>query len=56
MRLDDDTIQRIEKNAVKIHSVHTYHLLPDGTLLRLVHVFKPDGAIAGDETQFFRRK
>lgn len=56
VRLDKDTIQRIEKNAGKIHTIYTYHLLPDGTLLSLVHVFKPDGAFAVDETQFFRRK
>ena len=55
VRLDKDTIQRIEKNAGRVTMINTYHALPD-VLLRLVHVFKPDGALAVDGTQFFRRK
>ena len=56
VRVDEVTVQQIEKNAGRVARIITYHLLPDGTLLRLVHVFKPDGALANDETQYFHRK
>jgi hypothetical protein len=56
VRVDEVTIQQIEKTAGRVARIITYHVLPDGTLLRLVHVFKPDGTLAADETQFFHRK
>ena len=48
VRVDEDTIQSIEKTAGRVARIITYHVLPDGMLPRLVHVFKPDGALAND--------
>jgi hypothetical protein len=55
-RLDANTIQRIEKSNGRVRIIVIDSLLPDGTLLQLVHLFKPDGALLSDETQLWRRK